>query len=127
MQKRLDFLIDKRFKFKWFYLLFHFSIFYRKQADANMHYTEMGTDQARIFIDASQLYDAFREAYRNAVAYRGGMHWKKSKGKEYLFRSRGRVWRGEKFRPEVPGILSTICCAKPIKPSRYFVSSGFVW
>ncbi|MDT8378860.1 MAG: hypothetical protein RQ739_08205 [Desulfotignum sp.] len=50
-----------------------------------MSYAEMGTNQARIFIDASQLYDAFREAYRNAVAYRGGMHWKKSKGKSTFF------------------------------------------
>jgi hypothetical protein len=67
-----------------------------------MHYTEMGTDQARIFIDASQLYDAFREAYRNAYAYRGGMHWKKAKGKQYLFRSRGGYGAGKSLGPRSP-------------------------
>lgn len=67
-----------------------------------MLYTEMGTDQARIFIDASQLYDAFREAYRDAVAYRGGMHWKKAKGKQYLFRSRGGYGAGKSLGPRSP-------------------------
>ncbi len=67
-----------------------------------MSYTEMGTDQARIFIDASQMYDAFREAYRNAKTYRGGMHWKKTKGKEYLFRSRGGYGAGKSLGPRSP-------------------------
>jgi len=62
----------------------------------------MGTEQARIFIDASQLYDGFREAYHNAYAYRGGMHWKKAKGKQYLFRSRGGYGAGKSLGPKSP-------------------------
>ena len=67
-----------------------------------MHYSEISENQARIFIDATQLYDAYREAYRNAFVYRGGMHWKKAKGKEYLFRSRGGYGSGKSLGPRSP-------------------------
>jgi hypothetical protein len=67
-----------------------------------MHFSEMETEQARIFIDATQLNDSFREAYRNAYTYRGGMHWKKAKGKEYLFRSRGGYGAGKSLGPRSP-------------------------
>jgi len=55
---------------------------------------EMNDDQRRIYIDAAQLHEAYLDAFSKSGAYRGGMHWKKSKGKEYLFRSLDRYGYG---------------------------------
>lgn len=49
---------------------------------------EMTGDQRRIFVDATQLHHAYREVAAKSRGYRGGMHWKKVKGRDYLFRSR---------------------------------------
>lgn len=48
---------------------------------------ELTGDQRRNFIDSAQLHSAYGEASIKSRAYRGGMHWKKVKGREYLFRS----------------------------------------
>ena len=61
--------------------------------------TEMTDRQRRVFIDAAQVYEAYTEAFREAGAYRGGMHWKKSKGQDYLFRSRDRFGYGKSLGP----------------------------
>ena len=55
-----------------------------------MVFNEMSDNQRRIFIDAAQLYEAFMAVHHKSRAYRGGMHWKKAKGRDYLFRSRDR-------------------------------------
>lgn len=60
---------------------------------------EMTDSQRRVFIDAAQIYEAYTEAFREARAYRGGMHWKKSKGQDYLFRSRDRFGYGKSLGP----------------------------
>ena len=52
---------------------------------------EMKDDQCRIFIDTAQLHEAYEDAFAKGKAYRGGMHWKKAKGKAYLFRSLDRL------------------------------------
>lgn len=51
--------------------------------------------QRRTYIDTVQLYDAYLAAFRQSRSYRGGMHWKKSKGREYLFRSKDRYGYGK--------------------------------
>ena len=56
---------------------------------------EMSDDQRRIYIDAAQLHEAYVDAYARSSAYRGGMHWKTAKGKEYLFRSLDRYGYGQ--------------------------------
>ena len=56
---------------------------------------EMTGDQRRIFIDSTQLHSAFVEASIKSRAYRGGMHWKKVKGRHYLFRSTDRRGYGK--------------------------------
>jgi hypothetical protein len=56
---------------------------------------EMNDDQRRITIDAAQLHEAYMDAFTKSRAYRGGMHWKKAKGKEYLFRSLDRYGYGK--------------------------------
>lgn len=44
-------------------------------------------DQQRLFlVESSQLYEAWRDATRQAVSYRYGMKWVKSKGNDYLVR-----------------------------------------
>lgn len=60
-----------------------------------MDFIEMSDNQRRIFIDTAQLYEAFMAAFHKSRAYRGGMHWKKSKGREYLFRSYDRYGYGK--------------------------------
>ncbi len=64
-----------------------------------MEFVEMSSEQRRIFIDAAQLHEAYMDAYRKARSYRGGMHWKKAKGKQYLFRSLDRFGRGKSLGP----------------------------
>ena len=56
---------------------------------------QMNDDQRRIYIDAAQLHEAYMDDFTKSRAYRGGMHWKKAKGKEYLFRSLNRYGYGK--------------------------------
>ncbi len=67
-----------------------------------MVFNEMSDNQRRVFIDTAQLYEAFMAAYHKSRAYRGGMHWKKAKGREYLFRSRDRYGYGKSLGPRSP-------------------------
>ena len=60
-----------------------------------MIFKEMSDNQRRVYIDTAQLYEAFMAAYHKSRAYRGGMQWKKAKGREYLFRSRDRYGYGK--------------------------------
>lgn len=64
-----------------------------------MYYREMNDNQRRVFIDTAQLYDAFRSALHKNRSYKGGMHWKKAKGREYLFRSHDRYGYGKSLGP----------------------------
>jgi hypothetical protein len=63
---------------------------------------ELSDNQRRIYIDTSQLYEAFILAYRKSQFYSGGMHWKKAKGKEYLFKSKDRYGYGQSLGPRSP-------------------------
>jgi hypothetical protein len=56
---------------------------------------EWSDDQRRVFIDAAQLHEAYMGEFLKSRAYRGGMHWKKAKGREYLFRSLDRHGYGK--------------------------------
>ena len=67
-----------------------------------MYYSDMNDNQRRIFIDTVQLYDAFRAALHKNRSYKGGMHWKKAKGREYLFRSHDRYGYGKSLGPRSP-------------------------
>ena len=75
-----------------------------------MEFTEMSNEQRRIFIDAAQLHESYMDAFQKARSYRGGMHWKKAKGKEYLFRSLDRFGHGKSLGPrssETEGIYES--------------------
>lgn len=62
-------------------------------------FKEMTDNQRKILIDTIQLYDAYVDAYRDSRSYRGGMHWKKAKGRQYLFRSMDRYGNGKSLGP----------------------------
>ena len=64
-----------------------------------MVFQEMSDNQRRVYIDTAQLYETYLSAYHKGRAYRGGMHWKKAKGREYLFRSRDRYGYGKSLGP----------------------------
>jgi len=67
-----------------------------------MFYSEMNDNQRRVFIDTAQLYDAFRDALHKNRSYKGGMHWKTAKGREYLFKSHDRYGYGKSLGPRSP-------------------------
>jgi hypothetical protein len=60
-----------------------------------MLFKEMADNQRRVFIDTVQLYQAFMDTFQKSRSYTGGMHWKKSKGREYLFKTRDRYGYGK--------------------------------
>ena len=68
----------------------------------NLEPREWSDNQRRIFIDTTQLYEAYIAAFRESRSYRGGMHWKKSKGKDYLFKSTDRYGYGKSLGPRSP-------------------------
>ncbi len=60
-----------------------------------MLYREMNEDQHRIFFDTQKLFDTYKDLYHKELSYKGGMHWKKIKGRQYLFRTRDRYGNGK--------------------------------
>lgn len=57
-----------------------------------MKFRELDGEQRRRLIDATQVYEAWREADREfRHSYRGSMRWRKIKGREYLYRMFGNV------------------------------------
>ncbi len=56
---------------------------------------ELTADQRRIFVDISQLYEAYEDAFRKNESFAGSMRWKKSKGREYLFKQLDRRGNGK--------------------------------
>jgi hypothetical protein len=78
-----------------------------KVIENKMQPYEINDDQRRIFIDSTQLHEAYMDAFIKSRAYRGGMHWKKAKGKEYLFRSLDRYGYGKSLGPRSKETEST--------------------
>jgi hypothetical protein len=71
--------------------------------------SKLTNDQRKYLIDTSQMYESYIEAKRHANTYRNGMTWKKSRGKEYLFRLSGRTGYGKSLgvRSEVTESIFT--------------------
>ncbi len=67
-----------------------------------MIFKEWTDTQRRVFIDTVQVYEAFTETFRKSRSYRGGMHWKKAKAREYLFKTRDRFGNGKSLGPRSP-------------------------
>lgn len=60
-----------------------------------MKFTEYTDNQRRIFIDSEQIHTTYIQAFRQSQNYAGGMHWKKVKGREYLFKTIDRFGNGK--------------------------------
>ena len=67
-----------------------------------MKLTELSDNQRRIYIDTSQVYEAYLAAFKKNLSSKGGMHWKKAKGRQYLFRTRDRYGNGKSLGPRSP-------------------------
>jgi hypothetical protein len=78
-----------------------------KKMENTMQPYEMNDDQRRIYVDAAQLHEAYMDAFTKSRAYRGGMHWKKVKVKQYLFRSLDRYGYGKSLGPRSKETEST--------------------
>ncbi len=61
--------------------------------------TPLTESQRRVYIDTCQIYEALAVARDAMQRFKGGMHWKKSKGREYLFRSVDRKGNGRSLGP----------------------------
>jgi hypothetical protein len=86
-----------------------------------MFYRAMNDNQRRVFIDTIQLYEALGSALQKHRSYKGGMHWKKAKGRDYLFRSLDRYGYGKSLGPrseETEKILADFRLAKQQAKSR---------
>jgi len=84
-------------------------------------FKEMSDNQRRVYLDAVQLYEAFISAFQKSRSYRGGMHWKKAKGRQYLFKTRDRYGYGESLGPrsaETEKILADFQKAKKEATNR---------
>jgi hypothetical protein len=62
-------------------------------------FTEFTPNQRQAYQDAAATYQAFLAAWRQNRAWRGGMHWKRIRGREYLYRYRDRFGHGESLGP----------------------------
>lgn len=74
-----------------------------------MSFYELNNNQRRVFIDTAQVYEAYRDILKKEHAYKGGMHWKKAKDREYLFRTQDRHGYGKSLgvrSPETEKILA---------------------
>ena len=69
---------------------------------------ELSSDQLRTVIDTRQLFEAWAESFERARTFRGGMHWKTSAGKQYLFRTRDRRGYGKSLGPRSPETERTL-------------------
>ena len=70
---------------------------------------ELTANQRRIFVDICQLHEAYEDACRRSESFKGSMRWKKSKGREYLFKQLDRRGNGKSLGPrseETEGILA---------------------
>lgn len=63
---------------------------------------EISNEQRQIFINTAQLHEVYMDAFIKKLAFRGGMHWKKAKNKEYLFRTIDRHGNGKSIGPRSP-------------------------
>jgi hypothetical protein len=64
-----------------------------------IQFNEMTAEQRRVFIDTEQLHRAYQAAVKSSEAYKGGMHWKRSKGHQYLFKTTDRLGNGKSLGP----------------------------
>jgi hypothetical protein len=60
---------------------------------------ELTPGQRQTYQAAVEIYQAYLEARRQGRAFQGGMHWKKIRGRDYLYRYRDRLGHGQSLGP----------------------------
>ena len=60
---------------------------------------QLSRDQKVLLREASRIYHEYLDTRLKGNLFKGGMHWKKSKGKDYLFRSYDRFGYGKSLGP----------------------------
>ncbi len=65
-------------------------------------FQELQENQRRILEMAVAAYQAYGEARKDSLSFKGGMHWKKIKGRQYLYRYRDRLGHGGSLGPRSP-------------------------
>ena len=64
---------------------------------------QLSDNQKVLVREASRIYHEYLDIRLKGNLYKGGMHWKKSKGKDYLFRSYDRFGYGKSLGARSPG------------------------
>lgn len=67
-------------------------------ADGSL-YPELTEGQRQIYRATAEVYQDFLETLRQGLSFMGGMHWKKIRGREYLYRYRDRLGHGKSLGP----------------------------
>jgi hypothetical protein len=65
-------------------------------------FREFQDNQQRTLNQAAEAYQAYLEAVQAGRPLKGGMHWKKVKGREYLYKYRDRSGHGSSLGPRSP-------------------------
>jgi hypothetical protein len=65
-------------------------------------FRECEETQQETLARAVQAYERYRSALKGGRPLKGGMHWKKIKGKDYLYKYRDRYGNGESLGPRSP-------------------------
>jgi len=60
---------------------------------------ELTPGQRQICRTTAEIYRAYLQARQDHLPLRGGMHWKKIRGRDYLYRCRDRLGHGESLGP----------------------------
>ena len=62
-------------------------------------YQELTEGQRQICRATAEIYPTYLETLRQGLTFKGGMHWKRIRGREYLYRYRDRLGHGESLGP----------------------------
>jgi hypothetical protein len=65
-------------------------------------FQEFSPGQRRTYAEAVQVYAAFLEAEKATQAFKGGRHWKRIKGRDYLYQYFDRRGHGQSLGPRSP-------------------------
>ena len=63
---------------------------------------EFQENQQQTLDQAVRAHQAYQEALEASRPFKGGMHWKKIKGREYLYKYRDRFGHGHSLGPRSP-------------------------
>lgn len=86
-----------------------------------MDYRPLDNEARRILIDATQAYEAYLDAMQKANHYVGGMRWKRTGEREYLFQTRGGKGYGRSLgarSPETESIYAQFHTGKAASQER---------